>query len=416
MASDAEEILNDMETYMNPGLARVFRFMGLEKVEDRAIGATLWDQNEDRYLDFGGGYGVFNQGYSHPHILAQAHAQLDKMPLSSRVLVSEPAVALAKKLAEITPGDLQYSFFANSGAEAIEAALKFARLATKRTTIIATEGAFHGKTYGALSVSGRELYKAPFRPLLPDVKHVPYGDIDALQTVMHDEVAAVLVEPVQGEGGIIVPPADYLMGIRSLCDQFGAAMIVDEVATGLGRTGKLFAIEHSGIVPDLLILAKALSGGVIPIGAVIGRPWVWKFFSESPLLHTSTFGGNPLAATVAQAAIDVTLSENLPEEAERKGRFFFKGLLDLQAKFPQVIKEVRGLGLMLGIELYSEGLSGAFMNGLFAQNLLAVYTLNNPCVVRFTPPLVVTDQELAEALRRIEGALATFAEYAEELL
>ncbi|MCY0880406.1 MAG: aminotransferase class III-fold pyridoxal phosphate-dependent enzyme, partial [Firmicutes bacterium] len=256
------DLLDRYAKVMNPGLARVFRFMGLESVEATAHGAIVVDEQGQEYLDCAGGYGVFIQGYQHPRIVAAAHAQLDRMSLSSRVLLNRPMIELAEELERVTPGDLQYSFFVNSGAEAVEAALKFARAATGRPRIITTYGAFHGKTMGALSVSGRELYQTPFKPLVPEIIHVPYGDAQAIADVMDDSVAAVIVEPIQGEGGIIVPPDDYLPKIRQLCDASGALMIADEVQTGMGRTGYLFAVEHSRVVPDLLCLAKALGGGV----------------------------------------------------------------------------------------------------------------------------------------------------------
>ncbi len=256
-----DDLIGKFERYVNPGLGRALRFMGLNAVEHTGRGALIIDEEGQEYIDCAGGYGVFVQGYQNPRIVARAHAQLDQLALSSRVLVNRPMIELAEDLARLTPGDLQYSFFCNSGAEAVEAALKFARIQTGRTRIISTYGAFHGKTMGALSVSGRDAYRLPFAPLMPDVTHVPYGDAAQAAAVMDDQVAAVIVEPIQGEGGVIVPPDDYLPALRRLCDQYGALLIADEVQTGIGRTGKLFAVEHSQVVPDLLCLAKALGGG-----------------------------------------------------------------------------------------------------------------------------------------------------------
>ena len=400
-----EDLLSGYEYYINPSLARTYRFMGLDHAENTAQGSVVMDAEGVSYIDCAGGYGVFVQGYRHPRIVAAAHEQLDLMPLSSRVLVNPRQVELAKRLAEVTPGDLTYSFICNSGTEAVEAALKIARGSTGRTTIITTEGAFHGKTYGALSVSGRDLYQTPFKPLVPDVVRVPFGDSQALEKVMSDSVAAVIVEPIQGEGGVIVPPDDYLPSVRALCDQFGAAMIADEVQTGIGRTGKLFAVEHAGVVPDLLCLAKALGGGVMPIGAVVGRPWVWKLFEENPLIHTSTFGGNPLACRVAVEALAVTLEEDLPGRAQELGAWFIPALQKLRDRHPDIIAEVRGRGLMIGMEFKSAGMAGMLMSELFQRQVLAVYTLNNERVIRLMPPLVSELKQLKKVLAALEEAL-----------
>lgn len=411
-----DDVLGGLERYINPSLARTYRFMGLDHAEDTASGALVRDVDGIEYLDCAGGYGVFIQGYRHPRIVQAAHEQIDQMPLSSRILVSPRQVELAQRLAELTPGDLTYSFFCNSGTEAVEAALKIARGSTGRPTIISTYGAFHGKTYGALSVSGRELYQTPFQPLVPDVRHVPYGDLDALQAVMSDQVAAVIIEPIQGEGGVIVPPDGYLRGVRALCDQYGAAFIADEVQTGMGRTGKLFAIEHESVVPDLLCLAKALGGGVVPIGAVVGRPWIWKVFDESPLIHTSTFGGNPLACRVAAEALAVTVEEELPERAQSFGDWFIPELKKLSAQHADLLTEVRGRGLMIGLQLRNAGVAGMLMSELFQRHVLAVYTLNNEEVIRIIPPLVIERTQLERVLVLLGDALDAVELVKEDLI
>ena len=246
------------------------------------------------YLDFLGGYGVFSLGHSHPAVIKAVQEQLGKMALSSRVLFNQPQADLAEKLASITPGRLQFTFFCNSGTEAVEGALKLARLATGKTGIIGTLGGFHGKTYGGLSASGREVYRAPFAPLLPEFCHVAFDDVDAVACAINDDTAAVIVEPVQGENGVIVPHDDYLPALRQLCSERGILLILDEVQTGFGRTGKLFAADHYQVEPDIMTMAKALGGGIIPIGAFTATPEVWKAFEPNPLLHSSTFGGNQL--------------------------------------------------------------------------------------------------------------------------
>ncbi len=411
----AMDLLTRYERSVNPGLARVFRFMGLESAEATGDGALLIDENGTEYIDLAGGYGVMVHGYRHPRLLQAAHRQLEKLAQSSRVLLNRPMVELAEELQQVTPGDLTYSFFCNSGAEAVEAALKLARAATGRSEWISTVGAFHGKTMGALTVSGRDTYRDPFQPLVPGVTHVPYGDASAVRRALHSQVAAVIVEPIQGEGGIIVPPGDYLAEVREACDQAGTLLIVDEVQTGMGRTGRLFAIEHSGVVPDFLCLAKALGGGIMPIGAVVGRPSAWDIFSVQPLIHTSTFGGAPLAAAVALEAIRVTIEERLPERAEMLGNIARTRLDQMRARYPGVIQEVRGMGLMLGLEFANAGVAGALMAELFQRHVLAVYTLNNDRVIRLIPPLVITEDQLDTALTEMEAAMAAVDQYLDEL-
>ncbi len=410
------DILTQYERFINPGLARALRFMGLTEVEYSGHGAVVVTEAGEEYIDCAGGYGVFIAGYLHPRIVARARDQISKIALSSRVLLNRPMVELAQELARLTPGDLQYSFFCNSGTEAVEAALKFSRIQTGRSRIISTSGAFHGKTFGALSVSGRDTYRQPFTPLVPEVVHVPYGDSDALAAVIDDKTAAVIVEPIQGEGGIMVPPDSYLPNIRELCDKTGALWIADEVQTGLGRTGRLFAVEYSGVVPDYLCLAKALGGGIMPIGAVIGRPDAWTFFDSQPLIHTSTFGGNPLACAVAHETLHVITEENLPQRAAKLGAWFLAALSELQARYPRVLTAVRGRGLMIGLEVPQPGVGGAIMAELFQRHILAVYTLNNERVIRLIPPLVITQDQLQQVLTALDDVFGIVDTQVEDLV
>lgn len=261
MPQSSKRLFHLYAEHVNPGLARLLQFMGLEGLEERAEGCYLWDSEGRKYLDFLGGFGTFALGHRPAAVVEAVHRQLDRMPLSSKLLLSPLQAELAALLAEITPGDLKYSFFCNSGAEAVEGCLKLARAATGRPKIITAEGAFHGKTLGALSVSGREVYRKPFEPLLPAVSLVPFGDAEALRQAVDEETAAVILEPVQGEGGVRVPPNDYLPAAREACDRAGALLILDEVQTGFGRTGRMFACEHWGVAPDLMALGKALGGG-----------------------------------------------------------------------------------------------------------------------------------------------------------
>jgi len=395
----AEEIIEKYERYLNPGLSRLFRYMGLATVEWQAKGSVVIDAKGEEYLDLLGGYGMFGAGHSHPAIVEAVKTQLDRMAMPTKILLNKPMADLAELLAQVTPGDLQYSFFGNSGTEAVEAALKLAKLATKKQGIISTHGAFHGKSLGSLSATGREIFKAPFAPLLPGFKHVPYGDVEAVRCAIDEDTAAVIVEPIQGEGGVVVPKFGYLRDLRQLCDEHEVLLIVDEVQTGMGRTGKLFAVEHEGVVPDILCLAKALGGGIMPIGAIVARPRLWHEMSEAPFLHTSTFGGNPLACAAAIAAIKVTIDENLSAKAEIMGNKFLNAFSAARAKYPEIIAEVRGQGLIIGIEFTDAGYAGYAISELVNNKVLAAYTLNNPKVIRVEPPLVITEAEVEKAIR-----------------
>ena len=314
----AAETYENYKKFVNPPLARVMKLSG-SPVEVRARGCTIWDQNGKAYLDFAGGYGVFTLGLHHPRVVEAVRAQLEQISLSGKTMFNVLLGRAARRLAELAPGDLQISFWCNSGTEAIEGAIKLARAATRRAKIVSTLDAFHGKTLGALSVSGRENFQSRFRPLLADSMSIPYGETDSLDEALRD-AAAFVVEPVQGEGGVNVPPPGYLKAVREACDRTGRVFIADEVQTGLGRCGYRFACNRDGVVPDVMTLAKGLSGGVIPVGAFIARPDVWnRAFGKAPLVHTSTFGGSELACAAALAAMDVLEDEALAQRARERG-------------------------------------------------------------------------------------------------
>jgi len=410
-----EETIEKYAAYVNPTLANLMRFAGFGDVEASAHGTKITDYSGNEYIDCLGGYGVFSLGHRHAEVVAAVQEQLDCMPLSSKIFFNKPLADLAELLAEITPGRLQYSFICNSGAEAMEGALKAARIYTKRTEFISTIGGFHGKSMGSLSATGRDVYKSPFEPLIPGFKHVPFGDAKAVEGAMTSDTAAVIVEPIQGEGGIRVPPDDYLPRLQEICTGNGALLIADEVQTGMGRTGKMFACEHWGVDPDIMTLAKALGGGVMPIGAFIGTPEVWEaMFRENPLMHSSTFGGNPLACRAAIAAIHATRFRDLPGRAVKLGEYFIGKLRQIKDKHPKALTEVRGLGLMIGVEFTHEDIGELTIGGLARRGVIAAYTLNNPKVIRFEPPLIISEQEIdtvtaafdeavAEALEMLEG-------------
>jgi putrescine aminotransferase len=348
---------------------------------------------------------VFNVGHRHPRVIAAVQEQLDRMPMSVRAMPRQGEADLAELLAQITPGDLQYTFFANSGAEANEGALKLARLSTGRTEFVAAEGAFHGKTMGALSASGREKYKTPFQPLVPGFRHVPFGDIDALDRAVTTHTAAVILEPIQGENGVIIPPDTYLPAVREICTRRGALLILDEVQTGLARTGRMFACEHWGVVPDILTMAKALGGGVVPIGAFTGRPSVWKALESNPYLHSSTFGGNPLACAAGIATIRVIQDEHLAERATELGGYLLDRLGEVARRHSGIIRHVRGKGLLVGMEFTDPDIVLLVTAEALQRGIIVFYSLNNPATFRIAPPLIITKAQLDRAVAALDESI-----------
>lgn len=399
-------MIADYENHVNPAFAALVKFGGFDSVEVEAHGCIVTDSRGRELLDCAGGIGSLSVGYSHPHVIEAVKRQLDKMAFSTRLLFNAPQARLAKKLAAITPGDLQYCFFCNSGTEATEGAIKIARMSTGRTGLVSATGAFHGKSMGSLSVSGRDLYKTPFAPLIPDCVNVPFNDIPALRAAVNENTAAVLLEPIQGEAGIIVPDDGYLRAARAICDEQGALLILDEVQTGLGRTGKMWGGDWDGVAPDIMTLAKALSGSCVPIGAFIGTPRTWEVFKDNPLIHSSTFGGNPLACSAAFAAIEVIENEDLVARSAAQGAKLMRALRATQAKYPHCVKAVRGRGLMIGVEFPHEDIGALVIVGLLQRNVIAAYTINNPTAIRFEPPLIITDEQVAWAARAFDEAVA----------
>ena len=410
-----EETIEKYEKYLNPAVARLFRFMGLASVETKAEGWIITDSDGRKFIDCLGGYGMFCLGHRHPKVVEAVKGALDSIPMCGEILFNRPMADLAERLAEITPGNLQYSFFVNSGTEAVEGALKIARLATGRKKYIAAKNAFHGKTYGSLTATGRDLFRKPFEPLLQNFTHVEFGNIEALEAAIDTETAAFILEPIQGEGGIIVPPDGYLTAVRALCDKYGVLLIADEVQTGIGRTGKWFGVDHEGVTPDIMALAKALGGGIMPIGSFTATPEVWAGLIESPFLHTSTFGGNQMACVAGLATLKVIEEEDLLNRGALAGAYLKKGLEEVQKDYPLVIKDVRGRGMMLGIELTKEGAGGMLMSLMIDSNILVAYTLNNPKVIRMEPSLTMPIEVIDQVLTAFRNAIQQTNAVIEEL-
>jgi predicted acetylornithine/succinylornithine family transaminase len=368
---------------------------------------TIYTADGREFLDMIAGIAVCNVGHCNPEVSAAIKEQVDKY-LHTMVygkFVVPPQVEVAELIAQITPAKLTTTFFTNSGTEAIEGALKLARKYTGRTRFITMERGFHGRTFGSLSVTWREVYRKPFEPLLPDVRFIPYNDLDAARAAITDEVAAVILEPIQGEGGVRIPSDDYLPGLRELCDQSGVLMILDEVQTGFGRTGEWFGCDLWGVTPDILCMAKAMGGG-LPLGGFISRAEVMATFSNPPLSHLTTFGGNAVSCAAARAAIRFMQRENLPAKARERGKQFMDGLRDVQSRH-HLITDVRGRGLLIGVELADAQVTAQFDAEAYQRGvILGASTINNETVVRLAPPLVITEPEVDHALQVIEDSIA----------
>ncbi len=380
-------------------------------VEWTGQGATFKDALGREYIDCLGGFGLFNLGWTHPKVVGAVQAQLQKSPLPTQELLDPLRGMLAHLLAEITPGDIQYSFFVGSGTEAVEGAMKLAKLYTRKSGFIAAVRGFHGKTTGSLALTGKAIFRRPALPLHNNIYHVPYGDADAVEQQLQiarevgNDIAAVVMEPVQGEAGAIVPPDDFWPRLRQICDEYEVLLIADEVQTGMGRTGKLWGVEHWNVAPDIITSAKALGGGVMPIGAFMSTPKIWSVFNSNPFIHTSTTGGNPLACAAAIAAINVTLEEGIAEQAAEKGDYFIRHLKDIAARHNDIYTDITGKGLLIGQHFVNDDIGYAVASGLFKRGVLISGTLNNSRVIRVEPPLVITYQEIDTILNRLEDTL-----------
>ncbi len=365
----------------------------------RGSGATVWDADGHEYIDCTAGYGVANIGHAHPEVAAAIAAQAQRLMTCPEMFYNDVRADFLQRLAQITPAGLEHIFLCNSGTEAIEGAIKFARLATGRTGVLATLRGFHGRTMGALSATWEPHYREPFMPLMPNFSHVRYNDLAAAEAAISAETAAVIVEIVQGEGGVHVGTETYLQGLMQLCRERGALLIIDEVQTGFGRTGRLFACEQYGLQPDILCLAKSLAGGM-PMGAVCLGPRVMESGRITKGVHGSTFGGNPLACAAALATLTILTREALSERAARLGAM---ALERLRAMHAPLIREVRGLGLLIGIEIRQR--VQPYLEALAARGVLALQAGSN--VIRLLPPLVISEEQLMHVLDVIEEVLTT---------
>ncbi|MFH2102990.1 MAG: aminotransferase class III-fold pyridoxal phosphate-dependent enzyme [Chloroflexota bacterium] len=380
-------------------------------------GAIFEDVLGRKYIDFLGGYGMMNHGWSHPDIVDIVRAQLGRTPMPSQELVDPLRGVLARLMAEITPGDLKYAFFCASGTEAIEGAIKLAKMHTQRSAFIVALNAFHGKTMGSLSMIGKADYRQPPGILYGGpVYHVPFGDADAVERQLDIckkvgiGVAGVLLEPIQGEAGGIVPPDDFWPRVREMTKHYNTLLIADEVQTGLGRTGKLWGVQHWDVVPDILAVAKSLGGGVMPVSAFCSTEEIWQCMMDpNPFIHTTTTGGGALACSAAIASIHVTLRDRLWEVAAEKGEYIMPKVMALVEKYPQVYKNVTGKGLLIGQHFQTPEIGYKIASGLFKRGVLVAGTLTSAHTIRLEPPLIITYEEIDEGLNRLSDTVADVA-------
>jgi acetylornithine/LysW-gamma-L-lysine aminotransferase len=385
----------DIINFENRLMANVFAKRPL--VITRGEGALVWDIKDKEYIDCMGSYGVALLGHSHPKVVAAVCKQAETLISCHASLYNSKRTEFLQKLMSITPTGLNKAFLSNSGAESVECALKLARKFTGKPEIIAVMGGYHGKTMGALSATWDKKYRQPFQPLVPEFKHVPPDNLEKLADAITDKTAAVLLEPIRGEGGVRVPPDGFLQGARELCDEKNVLLILDEVQTSFGRTGKLFACEHWGVTPDVMCLAKPFAGG-LPIGITVAKEDVMASLKIGE--HSSTFSGSPLVCAAACAAIDVLVKDKLAERAATLGGYFKAKLEELQAKY-NIVKEVRGLGLMLGMEFRYEVRN--IILKTMDRGVLVLDAGRN--VLRFLPPLVIEKEQIDKTILVLEEVI-----------
>lgn len=420
-----EDSIKNFNENVNPGWLEYRKSVSTDSafVEWEDEGDVFRDVYGTEFIDCLGGFGIYACGHGNPEIKKTVRAQLDRYCLHSQELVDPLRGYLANILGLITPGDLQYSFFCNGGAEAVEMALKLARLATGGRWYISTVGAFHGKSMGAISMGGKAAYREDYIPMIQQVQHVKYGDAEAARAAVEnlvtvgEKVAAIIVEPIQGEAGVKIPPKGYLKALREICDEYGVALIFDEIQTGLCRTGTLWRCDYEDVTPDIMTFGKASSGGLVPITGIIARPWTYeksgcgtgaegKMFDNPWILGSPTFGGNPLACSAFIATVKFMLENDVPKMSKEKGDYYLAGLKKLQEKYPTVLVTFRGSGMLICMEFPEAEVGYNVTKELFAQHVMTAGTLVNAKTVRIEPPITQSYETIDKVLAALDVAMA----------
>jgi putrescine aminotransferase len=405
-----EATLRRYREHVSSGRARLAQMMSAG-MEVRSQGCLVYDEDGEAHLDCGG-YGVFLLGHCHPDVVAAVREQLERNPLATRQLLDPCVAAASERLSSVSPAELEYVLFTGGGAEAVEAGLKIARL-NGASNVISTRGGFHGKTMGALSVTGRDAYREPFDPLVPGVRHVRFGDAAAVQQALAAHEAGsctVILEPIQAEGGVVIPPPGYLREVRAACDRHSAMLILDEIQTGLGRVGAWWGADLEGVVPDILLTGKALSGGVIPVGAVVCTPKAFERLGRDPVLHTTTFSGAPVAAAAANAALEVIERDDVVERSASLGAELLGEVRRVLSSHPRLITDVRGVGLLIGIEFAADHYAADFAFELLTRRVIVSASLNANRVMRLTPPVMLSEQQVDWLLSALDESAAVLAD------
>lgn len=396
---------SDYGNTINPNYPGFLNRLGIDCIAEHAEGVYITDSKGRSFLDCTAGYGLFNLGHNHPAIIQALTEQVHSMQPVTKPLITSIQAEFGKKMTAAAPGNLDCIFLNNSGSESIDSALKLARLATGRKKIIATHGSFHGYTCGALSVTGIKKFRHAFEPLLPEIEFIDYDDLEAATNSIKDDVAAVILEPLQHEAGINVPDNGYFTEIRKLCDKHGALLILDEVKTGFGKLGHLFACERIGVTPDILVLGKSLGGGMIPSGAIVASTKLWRRFGFSFPMSASSFAGNTLACSVGLATLKVLKETDILAECLQKEDILRSELNRLMKTFPDVICSVNGQGLLFGLGMASATITFEVAKNLVEQGIIALPAFGNSSVLMIEPPLVITVSELKRVSSAIESAI-----------
>jgi acetylornithine/succinyldiaminopimelate/putrescine aminotransferase len=404
------QALADYAEYSNSMKVRTLKHAGLDIIEGRRDGALVWDITGREYVDCITSAGSFNIGRRNPEVVQALKEALDEYDVGVFLLASKPKADLAKKLSEITPGDLKCTMFGVGGGEAVDFAIKLARGYSMKHEIISLEKSYHGHTGLALSAIGRDAFRRPFEPLIPGFTRVPLNDLGAMERAVTEDTAAIIIEPILGEGGVRIADDDYLVGLRRLCDEKDVLLIFDEIQTGWGRTGRMFASEYSGVVPDIMTLAKSLGGSLYPLSATIYKEPLSDFLIANPFIHLSTFGGADLACIVGLKVIEILERERLWEHAATMGERFRAGFAELQARHGEILLEHRGRGLMMGLQ-YTDTSHGPRMSFQLAQRgVMALYSGNEPTVMRLMPSLVITPELVDRVLEALDKSMEAIEE------
>jgi putrescine aminotransferase len=405
-AHPKELVLDQFEQSVSSGKVKFFQSIGIDFVLGKREGPYLTDlSGEKRLIDCHCNGGVFNLGHRNPEISQTLIESLKELDIGNHHLISEQRATLANRLAKLAPGDLPYTVFGVGGGEAVDLAIKIARGYTGRDTIISAKGAYHGHTGLALA-TGDEKYRAPFGPTPPGFLQVPFNHTPSLQENMDENTAAVILETIPATYGIAIPDEDYLPQVRQLCDERGALLIVDEIQTGLGRTGKLWGIEHFGVEPDIMVIGKGLSGGIYPMAATCFRAELETVFHEDPFIHISTFGGAEVGCPVAMKVLERSSDPAFLAHVNEVAAIFSDGFSTLKEKHPEILVRLRQLGLMMGIEMVNEFCGPFFSKAAYDAGFLSVYANNDTHVAQFLPPLTIEPHQAEELLTKVDHALA----------